>query len=125
MLGLICLGCLYLRKLRFHRGGTYLVGEQQATPTMVARLTARRWRRYPVDIPVQVALRDGAEKLVVLGRGTELSRGGMALYAGLTLKPGDPIEVEFQTPSKLRVAGIIRNRIGYCFGLEFLTPLPS
>ena len=30
------------------------------------------------------------------------------------------IEVEFQIPSKLRVAGIIRNRTGYCFGLEFI-----
>jgi PilZ domain len=63
--------------------------------------------------------------MVVSGRGTELSRGGMALHACLSLEPGDPIEVDFQTPSKLQIAGIIRNRIGYRFGVEFLTPLLS
>jgi PilZ domain len=59
------------------------------------------------------------------GLGTDLSRNGMALYAGLMLKVGDPIEVEFQIPSRLRVVCIIRNRGGYCFGLEFLAVLPS
>jgi hypothetical protein len=88
-------------------------------------ITLRRWPRYSVDLPVQVMLHQGAEKLVVPGRGTELSRGGMALYVGLALKPGDSIEVEFQTPSKVRVAGIVRNRIGFCFGPEFLNQLPS
>ncbi len=83
----------------------------------------RSWRRYPVDLPVQVVFHNGAEKLVVRGRGTDLSRRGMALYVGLTLKPGDPIEVEFQTPARVRVVGIVRNRIGYCFGLEFLAQL--
>jgi len=91
---------------------------------MAAHRTPRRWRRYPVDLPVEVALRNGAEKVVVPGRGTELSSGGMALYAGVPLKPGDLIEVEFQIPSSLQVSGIIRNRDGYCFGLEFLIPLP-
>ena len=43
----------------------------------------------------------------------------------LCLEPGDSIEIDFQTPSKLRVAGIVRNRKGYRFGLEFVTPLPS
>ena len=49
---------------------------------------------------------------MVPGLGTDLSRNGMALYAGLILKAGDPIEVEFQIPSRLRVACIIRNRDG-------------
>ncbi len=86
--------------------------------------TTRRWHRYPVDIPVRVALRDGAKKLMVPGRGTDLSRGGMALYAGIPMKPGDLIEIEFQTPSRPKVSGIIRDSDGYCFGLEFLSPLP-
>ena len=30
------------------------------------------------------------------------------------------MEVEFQTPGKLRVMGVVRNRSGFCFGLEFL-----
>jgi len=118
------LGWLYLRKLKFHRSRTYLAEKQHTAHTMVARLTPRRWRRCPVELPVRVVFRDGAEKVVVPGRGTELSQGGMALYAGLPLKPGDLIEIEFQIPSRLQVSGIIRDRNGYCFGLEFLIPLP-
>jgi PilZ domain-containing protein len=87
--------------------------------------TTRLWPRYAVDLPVQVVCHQGAQKLAVPGLGTDLSRNGMALYAGLMLKVGDPIEVEFQIPSRLRIVCIIRNRDGYCFGLEFLTLLPS
>ena len=47
----------------------------------------------------------------------------MTLYAGLALKPGDFMDVEFQTPGRTRISAIVRNRTGYCFGLEFLTPL--
>lgn len=47
----------------------------------------------------------------------------MTLYAGVPLKPGDQMELEFQTPGGARVAAVVRNRTGYCFGLEFLTPL--
>lgn len=46
----------------------------------------------------------------------------MTLYVGVPLKPGDLMDLEFQT-SGARVAAIVRNRTGFCFGLEFLTPL--
>jgi hypothetical protein len=49
----------------------------------------------------------------------------MTLYAGLPLKPGDYMDLEFQTPGRTRVSAIVRNRTGYCFGLEFLTPLST
>ena len=49
----------------------------------------------------------------------------MTLYAGLPLKPGDFMDLEFQTPGHTRVSAIVRSRTGYCFGLEFLTPLGS
>jgi hypothetical protein len=35
------------------------------------------------------------------------------------------MEVEFQTPGLPRVAGAVRDRNGYCFGLEFATLLPG
>lgn len=59
------------------------------------------------------------------GRGTELSQGGMELYAGLLLNPGDMLEIEFEMPIHSRLTAIIRSRNGFCFGLEFITPLPS
>ena len=47
----------------------------------------------------------------------------MTLYAGLPLKPGDYMDVEFETAGGARIAAVVRNRTGFCFGLEFLTPL--
>jgi len=54
-----------------------------------------------------------------------LSQGGMMLYAGILLNPGDLLEIEFDTPVNSRVPAIVRTRDGYCFGLEFITPLPA
>lgn len=83
----------------------------------------RRWPRHPVELAVLVVPRGGDSKLAIPGRGIEISEGGMTLYAGLALKPGDFMDLEFQTPGHTRISAIVRNRTGYCFGLEFLTPL--
>jgi hypothetical protein len=60
---------------------------------------------------------------MVQGRGIEMSEGGMTLYAGLPLQPGEYMDIEFQTPGRRRISAVVRSRMGYCFGLEFLTPL--
>jgi hypothetical protein len=85
----------------------------------------RRWNRLPVDLPVRVLTSKGFNTTVVMGRGTELSQGGMVLYAGILLNPGDLLEVEFDMPINSRVPAVVRSRNGFCFGLEFITPLPS
>jgi len=85
----------------------------------------RRWDRMPVDLPVRVVTSKGFSTTVVEGRGTEMSEGGMTLYAGILLNPGDLLEVEFDTPVHSLVPAIVRSKSGFCFGLEFITPLPS
>lgn len=82
----------------------------------------RRWMRHEVDLPVRVFTRGISQ--AVPGRGTELSAGGMALYAGIELKNSQTLEVEFVAAGHARVAGVVRSREGYRFGLEFTTPLP-
>ncbi len=82
----------------------------------------RRCPRHQVNLPVRVAPGNDASQIAAPGLATEISQSGMALYGGIELQPGDLMEVEFQTSSHLRVAGVVRNRTGYCFGLEFLTP---
>jgi hypothetical protein len=52
-----------------------------------------------------------------------MSEGGMALYAGIALDPGDLMEIEFLTPNHARMLGVVRDRNGFCIGLEFVTPL--
>ena len=85
----------------------------------------RRWDRLPVDLRVRVITSKGFSATVVEGRGTELSQGGMTLYAGILLNPGDLLEVEFENPTPSRMPAIVRSKNGFCFGVEFITPLPS
>src|SRR5207244_10560717 len=92
---------------------------------MPSQVNARRWQRHEIDLPVHVVLHNEVSSMLVPGRGTEISEGGMALYAGIHLKPNELMEIEFLAPHHAQVTGIIRNRTGYCFGLEFLMPLPA
>lgn len=92
---------------------------------MAENQNRRRWDRLPVDIQVRVITSKGDDTTVVRGRGTEMSEGGMMLYAGLLLNPGDTLEIEFDTPVASRVPAVVRSRNGFCFGLEFLAPLPA
>ncbi len=85
----------------------------------------RRWIRLPVDMPVKVLTSKGFSSTIVDGRGTELSQGGMELYAGILLNPGDLLEIEFGVPIHSRLTAVVRSRNGFCFGLEFVTPLSS
>ena len=82
-------------------------------------INTRRWPRYHVHLPVYIVAKPGATNKVVPGMVCELSRAGMELYGGINLQPGELMEVEFQISGKVQVAGIVRNRSGFCFGLEF------
>lgn len=85
----------------------------------------RRWNRLPVDLPVRVLTSKGSSTTIVPGRGTELSEGGMVLYAGILLNVGDLLELEFDAPESSRVTAVVRSRNGFCFGLEFISPLTA
>jgi hypothetical protein len=84
----------------------------------------RNWPRYHVRLPVLVSAEGDPSKVPVPGLACEISQRGMALYGGIDLLPGDLMEVQFQNSAKLRISGIIRNRSGFCFGLEFLNTMP-
>jgi hypothetical protein len=84
-------------------------------------INTRRWPRYHVHLPVFIAASTRAANVAVPGLVCELSRSGMELYGGVNLQLGELMEVEFQIADKIRVGGVIRNRSGFCFGLEFRT----
>jgi len=90
---------------------------------MIPQSQPRRWVRQTVDLPVKVGIYNDSEALLVPGRVTELSEGGMSLYAGMSLKPGDLLEVEFELPVPQTVQAVVRNRTGYNFGVEFVETL--
>jgi hypothetical protein len=90
---------------------------------MIPQNPPRRWERQAVDLPVKVGIYNGSDPIEVPGRVTELSEGGMSLYAGLALNPGDLLEVEFEMPFPQTVQAVVRNRTGYNFGLELIEKL--
>jgi hypothetical protein len=85
----------------------------------------RRWPRFQVHLPVLIAAETADSQIAIPGMVSALSRAGMEVYGGVPLNPGDLMEVEFRTSGGVRVAGIVRNRSGYCFGLEFLRAMVS
>ncbi len=83
----------------------------------------RRWLRYKVNVPIRVIVSRAMKASIFDGRGTSLSEGGMALFAGAELRPGDQVAVEFTPPFStppIRVDARICNRTGYHYGVEFL-----
>ncbi len=85
----------------------------------------RRWPRFQVHLPVLIAAETADSQIAIPGMVSALSRAGMEVYGGVPLNPGDLMEVEFRASGGVRVAGIVRNRSGYCFGLEFLRAMVS
>jgi len=79
----------------------------------------RRWPRHTVKMPLRILAAGDMSQTIVPGLAIEISRCGMALYAGVQLAPGDRMEFEFPTGTHLRIAGIVKNRDGYCYGVEF------
>lgn len=85
--------------------------------------TQRRWKRYKLDVPIRVIVHGPTKTSLFDGRGNELSEGGMALTAGVELRSGDEVAIEFTPPysrSPIRVRGKVCNRTGYRYGIEFL-----
>ena len=82
----------------------------------------RRSIRYKLDVPLRVILHKQDATLIRDGRGTEISEYGMCIMAGVELKFGDVVEIEFTLPyssEPIRVPGAVRNRDGYRYGCEF------
>jgi hypothetical protein len=88
-------------------------------------INTRRWPRFQVHLPVLIAAETADSQIAIPGMVSALSRAGMEVYGGVPLRPGDLMEVEFKTSGGVRVTGIVRNRSGYCFGLEFLRAMAS
>lgn len=86
--------------------------------------STRRWPRHRVDLPVRIIALNGIRTTPIDGRGSAISRAGMALHARVALNPGDLMQLQFPTPTPSQVRAVVRNRNGECLGLEFLTQLP-
>ncbi|HEX3585172.1 MAG TPA: PilZ domain-containing protein [Candidatus Angelobacter sp.] len=87
------------------------------------RAVFRRWQRYRLNLPIRIIhTHDGTTKIMA-GRGNDMSEGGVLVFAGLELKTGDEVSIEFTPPfasGPVRARGVVRHRRGYNYGIEFL-----
>ena len=81
----------------------------------------RRWPRFHVHLPVVITTESEQSGILVPGLVGEISRGGMALYAGIRSKPGERMYIDFRTSNQICVSAVVRNCAGYSLGLEFLS----
>ena len=82
----------------------------------------RRWSRYRINVPIRIVVQRPDKTVISNGRGTELNEGGMSIFAGIELREGQRVEVEFTPPygQPVRARGTVRDRNGYNYGVEFL-----
>jgi hypothetical protein len=88
----------------------------------------RRWERCLVDVPLRVIADNPTGTTVIKGRGTKMSAGGFCLFALANLAVGDRIDVELVASNcdkPIWVNGVIRNRVVYLYGVEFLINQPE
>jgi PilZ domain len=87
------------------------------------RAIFRRWLRYRLQLPVRLIISRDENIRITDGRASDISEGGMLIFAGLELRPGDKVAIEFTPPfsnAPVRAPGIVRHRRGYNYGVEFL-----
>jgi hypothetical protein len=96
---------------------------QPGTKTSQEKAVFRRWQRYRLNIPIRLIYTlDGSTK-IMSGRGNDMSEGGVLVFAGMELKTGDEVAIEFTPPfsaGPVRAKGVVRHRRGYNYGIEFV-----
>jgi hypothetical protein len=83
----------------------------------------RRWQRYRLNLPIRIIFTHDGTTKIMAGRGNDMSEGGVLVFAGMELKTGDEVTIEFTPPfasGPVRARGLVRHRRGYNYGIEFL-----
>jgi hypothetical protein len=81
----------------------------------------RRWRRSHLKVPVRVTI-DKSRDDVIDTLCFRINNGGLAVRTDRELRLGDEAEIRFTPPHFypfVRLRGIVRNRDGDLYGVEF------
>ncbi len=99
---------------------------RMATDTRIAtpRPDTRRWRRYPILVPLRITLEKSRHLSVINSRGSQLNAGGLAFLADSELEIGDEVEIAL-TDYGLTLRGVVRNQAGTQYGVKFLATSPD
>jgi hypothetical protein len=73
----------------------------------------RRWQRYRLNLPIRLIFSHEGTTKIMSGRGNDMSEGGVLVFAGIELKTGDEVAIEFTPPfsNPVRARGLVRHRI--------------
>ena len=82
-------------------------------------LDKRRWRRVHFTVPVRVTVDKSRHVTVINSCGCHMNPGGIGFSADTELAVGDEVEIVL-TDYRLTLRGVIRDRTGNRYGVEFL-----
>ena len=97
-------------------------GPQAGTQEAQEKAIFRRWLRYRLQLPIRLIINREENVRITDGRASDVSEGGMLIFAGQELRPGDKVAIEFTPPysnTPARAPGVVRHRRGYNYGVEF------
>jgi len=84
----------------------------------ILSLEKRRWRRLHFAVPIRVTL-DKSRHVSVINSHGYMNPGGIAFFADTDLAIGDEAEIAL-TDYDLTLRGVLRNRAGNQYGVEFV-----
>lgn len=82
----------------------------------------RNHPRYRVDIRLKLITGLASQPKAFYGRGSDISEGGMRVFVPAELEIGEAVMLELALPyseRKVQVRGILRNRLGFSYGVEY------
>ncbi len=82
----------------------------------------RRWQRYRLSLPIHLIVTSEDSTRIIDGRANDISESGLLVFAGVELRAGDKLLMEFTPPfssTPVRTPGIVRHRRAYYYGVEF------
>jgi hypothetical protein len=87
----------------------------------------RRFPRYRSDLPLIVKVLGQDGYLRIHGRCTEIAESGLGAVVSAELLPGEMVALEFSIPdgSELVLRAVVRHRMGFLHGFEFVGALPE
>lgn len=82
----------------------------------------RRFPRYRTDLRIIVRVLGDEGYLRIHGRCTEIAQSGLGAVVTAELSPGEMASLEFTLPSgtSLSLRAVIRHRMGFLHGFEFV-----
>jgi hypothetical protein len=92
------------------------------------KTSARRFARYRTELPIIVRVLSQEGYVRVHGRCFEIAEAGLGAVITSELSAGEMVSLEFtipDTPDPYVIRAVVRHRMGFLHGFEFISLLPE